>query len=324
MLISGGRQREFSVYVNSIPEELDRWRVTSAYIPWRKIRRQRTRFGFVRFYEEEGAIRSTKLFNNANIRGRRLQEKILTGEINTESEERLKRSLVCTTEESKDLATLSSAIIYGYEALMEEALSNHEELDLWFSDIQRWNKYDSCETRKVWLEVFGVPPRGRMWENFKRISELWGRLITLGKSIACTESFESMKMLVVTDMFYQIEEKILLTIDDKGHRVIVREIGPAIQQHIYAHPQNLAPNESTGHVPGFEDIEEDHSEECNSNRHEGSSHSEAQQNEEAQEAPFENWNSNLNSEVQKPQGNRRTSSESRAKTADFSHNGYLE
>jgi len=34
-------------------------------------------------------------------------------------------------------------------------------------------------------------------------------------------------------------------------------------------------------IPGFEDIKEDHSEECNSNRHEGSSHSEAKLNEEA-------------------------------------------
>ena len=87
---------------------------------------------------------------------------------------------------------------------MKEALSNHEEMDLWFCDIQRWNKYDSCETRKVWLEVFGVPLRRWMWETFKRISELWGRLITLGKSIAYTESFESMKMLVVTYTFYRI------------------------------------------------------------------------------------------------------------------------
>jgi len=179
MLILGERQREFSVFVNNIPEELDQYglkgifqksgRVTKAYIPWRKIRRQRTRFGFVQFCEEEDAIRSTKLFNNANIRGRRLQvdiakyekgekikrrpalqnkrekpsrqvwrkkdkqdghekgmectpvnkgnhiwEKTLTREINTELEEQLKRSLVCTTEEPKDLATLSSAIIHGY------------------------------------------------------------------------------------------------------------------------------------------------------------------------------------------------------------------
>jgi len=73
---------------------------------------------------------------------------------------------------------LSSAIISGYgqcikicalsgfkfiltfhsREVMEEALRNHEELDLWFYDIKRWDRYDICESRKVWLEVFGVPP----------------------------------------------------------------------------------------------------------------------------------------------------------------------
>ena len=65
------------------------------------------------------------------------------------------------------------------------------------------------------MEVYGVPLRGWLWENFKRISELWGRLITLGKSIAYKESLESMKMLVITDTFYRIEEEMLLSIDEK-------------------------------------------------------------------------------------------------------------
>ena len=109
----------------------------------------------------------------------------MVGEVNSEFEEWLSRSLVCTTEEPKDLATFSSAILQGYgqcskvcalssdkfiltfdnEELMEEALRNHEELDVWFKDIIKWSKYETCESRKVWVEVFGVPPRGWCWEN---------------------------------------------------------------------------------------------------------------------------------------------------------------
>jgi len=51
----------------------------------------------------------------------------------------------------------------------------------------------------------------------------------LGKSIALTESFESMKMLIATDVFTRIEEEILLTLEDEGHRVIVREIATTFQ-----------------------------------------------------------------------------------------------
>jgi len=84
---------------------------------------------------------------------------------------------------------------------MEEALNNHQELDTWFSEVKRWDKYDYCETRKVWLEIIGVPPHGWKWENFKKIAYLWGRLICLGKSIARTDNFESMKILIATDTF---------------------------------------------------------------------------------------------------------------------------
>ena len=87
---------------------------------------------------------------------------------------------------------------------------NHEELDLWFKDITKWRKYESCESRKVWVEVFGVPPRGWCWENFKKISELWSGLISFGKSILRTDSIEFMKMLLVTTIFSRIEEEILL------------------------------------------------------------------------------------------------------------------
>ena len=82
---------------------------------------------------------------------------------------------------------------------MEEALANHAELELWFINIKKWDKYDCCETRIVWLEIFRVPPHGWTWENFKGIADTWGRLISLGKSIARTDLFESMKTLVDTD-----------------------------------------------------------------------------------------------------------------------------
>jgi len=71
---------------------------------------------------------------------------------------------------------------------MEEALQHPEELQTWFSDIKRWDKYECCSTRKVWLEVIGVPPHGWLWENFKIIAELWGYLICLGKPILRTDS----------------------------------------------------------------------------------------------------------------------------------------
>jgi len=84
---------------------------------------------------------------------------------------------------------------------------------------QRWDKYECCTSRKVWIEVVGVPPHGWKWENFKAIAELWGYLICLGKPIARTDTFESIKLLIEIDIVFFIEGDFILTIDDLGFRV---------------------------------------------------------------------------------------------------------
>jgi len=67
--------------------------------------------------------------------------------------------------------------------IVEEVLNNHEGLDQWFIDLKKWDKYEVCEMRRVWLEIFGLPRHGRSRENFKNIGELWGSFVCLGQSI---------------------------------------------------------------------------------------------------------------------------------------------
>ena len=93
----------------------------------------------------------------------------MKGVVNEEFIPWLSRNLVCTTQEPRDTATLASAIINGYgqctkicalsgfkfiltfssEEDRDAAIQNHEELDLWFSDIKKWDRYESCTSRKV-------------------------------------------------------------------------------------------------------------------------------------------------------------------------------
>ncbi|KAJ8422483.1 hypothetical protein Cgig2_017611 [Carnegiea gigantea] len=252
-----GERREYSVFVYSLPTELDRHglqgifqragQVIDTYIPQRKTRRSNVRFGFVRTETQRAWRREEKQPlepNNKDTDDRPSQEsqlhnRTLVGEINEDFEEWLCRSLVCTTEEPRDLVTLASAVNNGYGLCskicalssfkliltfptmeqMEEAFTNHEELDLWFSNIKKWSTYDSCESRKVWLEVFGVPPRGWCWENFNKIASLW-----------------------------------------EGYRLMIRELGPAVQMaHIDHGPLINPPLEemdSNDEVLGFDDLME--------------------------------------------------------------------
>ena len=67
------------------------------------------------------------------------------------------------------------------------------------------------------------------------------KLITLGNCIYRTDSFESMKLMIVTDVFKRIDHDMLLTLGDEGYRLMIRELGPADQMaHIdHGHLINL-------------------------------------------------------------------------------------
>jgi len=115
------------------------------------------------------------------------------------NKEWLQRTLVCTTEEPRDLATLSSAICMGlgpsvkvaalssYKFLitfltieeMQHTLDNQVEIQQWFGEIKKWGSTEYCDSRRVWLSIVGVPPHGWNWENFKLIAALWGDPICL-------------------------------------------------------------------------------------------------------------------------------------------------
>ena len=99
------------------------------------------------------------------------------------------------------------------------------------------------------------------WENFKKIVDLWGRPISLGKSIARTDSFQSMKVLIVTNIFHTIEQEIILSLEDAGYRLMIKELGYAFQLQTKGRTSVKAPSleamNSNDGVVGFEDLDDD-------------------------------------------------------------------
>ena len=85
-------------------------------------------------------------------------------------------------------------------------------------------------------------------------------MVCLGKPIARTDSFDSMKIIVETDRMHSIKGDIILTIEDLGFRIVVKEVGPAIQVIQKIQPRSTHPLEATDSndgVLGFEDIEDE-------------------------------------------------------------------
>ena len=85
--------------------------------------------------------------------------------------------------------------------------------------VRLWSKFWVMWVLQGWVAGFGVSPRGWCWEIFKRISELWGRLISLGKPIPCTGCFG-----------LWVLEKVVshLSIEDSRYRVVVKKVGSII------------------------------------------------------------------------------------------------
>jgi len=266
---------------------------------------------------------------------------VISGQVNNEMEGWLTRTIVGTTAEPRDLDTLASAIISGYnpevkvsalscnqfllvfptEEKMLEALHDQVELGQWFVDIKKWGMEVCCETRKVWLDVIGVPPHGWLWENFKLIAELWGRMICLGKASSNTESFEVMRILVATREMQRIEAMILLQVGYGGYNVYIKEVETISQMHSksYQCPGNRTADDqsSNNDIPGFEDVDDNiSSPDSEGNRAELN---QSQNNSNSNGAGAEAKETASNNESR-----QNTLDNSRTKTASFSQNGYSE
>ena len=169
------------------------------------------------------------------------------------------RSLICVSDVPRDLEMLSKLLekddhskvyalskfkfILTFDVIdqMKASLANHVMLDKWFCEVKRWDIYEVCDTRRVWTEVFGVPPHGWNQQNFENIASIWGKLVCLETSIDDTISFESMRILIDSDRMQTIEGHLLLHLGDAGYRVEVKEASCSFQ----INPQFIVPANSS-------------------------------------------------------------------------------
>jgi len=127
----------------------------------------------------------------------------LVGQRNEDFEEWLGRSLICTAEEPRDLATLSSAIMDGFgqcskiSALssfkflstlptkegMIEALAHQEELQQWFLEIKNGALRIIVILGKCGLTLWEFPPPWLEVGKFQANCRAVGKTHLLGKVI---------------------------------------------------------------------------------------------------------------------------------------------
>ena len=96
-------------------------------------------------------------------------------------------------------------------------------LNQWFSSISEWVEEDVCQTRRLWLEIVGVPLQVWNEENIKKIAENWGDVVYVEKDISAMASFAFAKVVIDSLCMEPIEDEALLQVGDKGFRVSVFE-----------------------------------------------------------------------------------------------------
>ena len=136
---------------------------------------------------------------NQGMENQKDQEVVATlaGETNECFVEWLSRSIICTSSVSWDLGDIAQALekagcskvraltnckyilTYQSSEQRDEALKNQASLAHWFHEVKNWDIYEACDSRRLWIEVFGVPPHGWSLQNFEIIASLRGKLVCL-------------------------------------------------------------------------------------------------------------------------------------------------
>ena len=100
-----------------------------------------------------------------------------------------------------------------------DCLRNH------FAEVRRWSEGELCQTRRVWLECFGLPPHVWSYETLRKIGSVWGKVVCLDKKTSKGDDFSSAKILIDTCSFAYIHRWVYFSVGDNGFDTYVKELG---------------------------------------------------------------------------------------------------
>ncbi|KAK9699117.1 hypothetical protein RND81_08G153800 [Saponaria officinalis] len=107
---------------------------------------------------------------------------------------------------------------------MEEILAKEDHLlSNCFCKMYPWDPYQHCESRRIWLEIIGVPPQCWCRDNFEKIAQIWGELVCLDTSTEKGENLMVGKMLIDTRHLKTIDETIYMYAESLGFKIRVKE-----------------------------------------------------------------------------------------------------
>ncbi|KAL1346509.1 hypothetical protein AAHE18_08G193300 [Arachis hypogaea] len=161
----------------------------------------------------------------------------------------LQKSLIGGTTKAIDFRSLQDMVaknfpqvtqvreLGAYKALLTfDSVLNAEEtytfkmnsLLQFFHSVWRWDESEKSESRRVWLECFGVPLHIWTVDAFKKIGEQWGEVVGCDTGTESCASFSVGRVLIDTCVMGVINEWVHINVGTSGFEVLVKEVGQEV------------------------------------------------------------------------------------------------
>ncbi|MED6113842.1 hypothetical protein PIB30_074621 [Stylosanthes scabra] len=136
--------------------------------------------------------------------------------------------------ECRDMRPYRCLITFSSMEIKDGAMED-ELLNSVFDELRPHWEFCESLTRRVWIEIMGLPIGLWCTENLNRITKLWGRLIRQDDRIEEKKSFSTARVLLDSFQWEMIHEWISLKVDDKVFELFVKEFGSEVYS-VQAHP----------------------------------------------------------------------------------------
>ncbi|KAK8624052.1 hypothetical protein V6N13_065409 [Hibiscus sabdariffa] len=117
----------------------------------------------------------------------------------------------------------------------DQGLYKHLEDHEWsyllevFSTVEPWTEAYHLPERVTWIQVTGIPLHCWNHITFKRLAEVWGKMIALGENATQFKDCEKVTILVSTNQWKRLDGTIELEVGREYFLIRVEELSSSVQ-----------------------------------------------------------------------------------------------
>ncbi|MED6134646.1 hypothetical protein PIB30_038927 [Stylosanthes scabra] len=136
--------------------------------------------------------------------------------------------------ENRDVDPYRCLVTFLSIEARDEAMKDDLLLSVFDEVMLLWD-FTSTLSRHVWIEIIGMPIN--MWceQNFRRIGELWGKVVMMDDRTEELKTFTTAKVLIDSFQWELVSEWISAKIDDRIFEVYAKEVGLEVYS-VESHP----------------------------------------------------------------------------------------